>query len=212
MHDTSLEKRLPVLILLGVVTVVSIIDWMHNLGAWRMIPANVVDAWEKVQEGEFSKDSWKALFTTLTAGFLHGDIGHLVGNLLFCWIFGVVVFELCGWRWLVIVFVVTAIGGSVGQIMLQTDSMIPVLGASGAVMGLEGFYFGLATQRPRPDSHVWPIARPVNSGELAAAAMVGIALDFMGVLSPGQGIAYGAHIGGFITGILLSLIADRFIR
>jgi len=79
-------------------------------------------------------------------------------------------------------------------------------------MGLEGFYFGLAIQRPRPPCWVWPLARPVSSTELAAAGAIGVALDVMGVLGPAQGIAFGAHIGGFLTGILLSLIAHRFVR
>ncbi len=212
MLEPSLKTRLPVLILLGLITLISVIDWIHNLGAWMMVPADVMNAWESARAGDLGTGVVNALLTSLTAAFLHGDGSHLLGNLLFLWIFGVVVFELCGWRWMLLVYVVTAIGGSIGQIMLETDSIIPVLGASGAVMGMEGFYFGLATQKKRPDSNVWPLARPVNSGELAAAGVVGIILDFMGVLGDGQGIAYGAHIGGFVTGMLLSLIAHPFIR
>ena len=79
-------------------------------------------------------------------------------------------------------------------------------------MGLMGFYFGLALQRPRPDSHVWPLARPVNSSQLAGAGAVAIFLDFMGIIDGIQGIAYGGHIGGFATGIILSVVADRFVR
>ena len=212
MPDSSLGKRFPVLILLGVIIVISVIDWRHDLGAWMMVPAEVVGAWESLRDGELTGDVWTTLSTSLTAAFLHGDGGHLLGNLLFLWIFGVVVFELCGWRWMVLVYLITAVGGSVGQIMLNTESVIPVLGASGALMGLEGFYFGLATQRPRQECEVWPLARPVSSSELATAGAVGIALDFMGVMGPGQGIAYGAHIGGFVTGMLLSVVADRFVR
>jgi len=212
MLESPLEKRLPVFILLGVIIIITVIDWMHGLGAWMMVPAEVTSAWDKLREGEQSSGVWKALSTTLTAAFLHGNSSHLFGNLLFLWIFGVVVFELCGWRWMLLVYILTAIGGSIGQITLEPSSAIPVLGASGSLMGLEGFYFGLATQKARPDSEVWPLARPVNSGELAAAGVVGVTLDFMGVMSQAQGIAYGAHIGGFVTGILLSLVAGRFIR
>jgi membrane associated rhomboid family serine protease len=211
MLEPALMKRLPVLILLGVITVISLVDWMHGLRTWMMVPSDVTEAWEAVKSAESTSGVWKALLTTLTAAFLHGDGGHLIGNLLFLWIFGVVVFELCGWRWMLAVFFITAIGGSVGQILLDPESVVPVLGASGALMGLEGFYFGLATQKPRADSEVWPLARPVNSGELAAAGAVGLILDVVGVMGPGQGIAFGAHIGGFVTGMLLSLIAGRSI-
>jgi len=211
MLESGIEKRLPVLVLLGVVILITTVDWIHGFDEWRMVPQNVVGAWEAFRAGDSTKESLLILATTFTSAFLHGDVGHLLMNMLFLWIFGVVVFELCGSRWLILVFVITAVGGSIGQIMLDPESFIKVLGASGAVMGLEGFYFGLAVQRPRPNSHVWPLARPVNSGELAAAGAIGIALDFLGVLSPGQRIAYGAHIGGFVTGMLLSLVADRLI-
>lgn len=212
MLDPVLERRLPVLILLGVISIVTVIDWQHDLGAWMMRPANVVGAWEDLRDGDYSKEIWLALATTSTAEFLHGDFSHLIGNLLFLWIFGVVIVELCGWRWLVAVFLVTGVGASVGQILLDPESAIPTLGASGGLMGMEGFYFGLAFQRPRQEAQVWPVSRPVSSADLAAVGVVGIFLDFMGIMGESQGIAYGAHIGGFVTGILISIVADRFVK
>ena len=211
-QDSPLRARLPVLILLGIITLVSIIDWIHGLGAWMMVPDKVMSAWADLRDGNSDGETWTILATTLTAEFLHGSGAHLIGNLLFLWIFGVVVFELCGWRWMVAVFLITGIGGSIGQIMLETDSMIPTLGASGGLMGLEGFYFGLAFQRERPPASVWPIARPISAEQLALAGVIGVTLDFAGAIDGGGGIAYGAHIGGFVSGILLSLIADRFVR
>jgi len=212
MLDPVLERRIPVLVFLAIISVISVLDWQHDFGAWMMRPATVVDAWEDLRAGDYSRETLKALATLTTAEFLHGDVGHLAGNLLFLWIFGVVITELCGWRWLVAVFLITGVGASVGQIFLDVGSRVAVLGASGGLMGMEGFYFGLAFQRPRPDAEVWPIARPVSSSDLAAVGVVGILLDFMGILGPGQGIAYGAHIGGFVTGLLISLFADRLIR
>lgn len=202
---------MPVVILLGLIATISVLDWKEDWSAWMMVPDLVTEAWEGVQSGDFRQEILASLATTLTAGFLHGDLGHLAGNLLFLWIFGVVVCELCGWRWVVAVFVITVIGGSVGQIFLDPGSRIPVLGASGGLMGMEGFYFGLAFQRERPEAQVWPIARPVSSAQLAAVGVVGICLDFTGIFGGGQGIAYGAHVGGFASGILLSIPADRMI-
>jgi membrane associated rhomboid family serine protease len=212
MLDSSVRKRLPVGILLAVVAVITVIDWNHDLGAWMMRPSEVVAAWESLRGGDFSSETLKVLATTTTSEFLHADMGHLTGNALFLWIFGVVVCELCGWRWLVAAFLITGVGGSIGQILVNVDSDIPTLGASGGLMGLEGFYFGLAFQRPRPEVEVWPLARPVNSTELAAAGVVGVFFDLFGILGPAQGIAFGAHLGGFVTGMLLSVPADRFIR
>lgn len=212
MPDSLLKQRLPVVILLVVIAVITVIDWTSNLQRFMMVPAEVVQAVENFRAGDYSRETLVCLSTTLTAGFLHGDASHLFGNALFLWLFGVVVSELCGWRWMLAAFLVTAIGGSVGQILLNPESPIPVLGASGGLMGLMGFYFGLAFQRTRPPSHVWPLARPVDSSQLAAAGVVSVALDFMGIADGNQGIAYGAHIGGFITGIMLSTLADRFVR
>ena len=219
MPDSLLKQRMPVVILLVVITIITLLDWAYtrpdyspNPQSFMMVPANVVEAWGNALKGDYSGRTLFDLSTTLTAGFLHGNMGHLFGNMLFLWLFGVVVSELCGWRWMVAAFLITVIGGSVGQILLDPESPIPVLGASGGLMGLMGFYFGLALQRPRPESHVWPLARPVNSSQLAAAGAVGVFLDFMGVIDGIQGIAFGAHIGGFVTGIILSVVADRFVR
>jgi len=212
MPDSLLKQRLPVVILLVVIAIITLLDWTLNLRSYMMVPVNVVEAWGNALEGNYSDRTLFNLSTTLTAGFLHANMGHLFGNMLFIWLFGVVVCELCGWRWMVAAFLITAIGGSVGQIFLNPGSPIPVLGASGGLMGLMGFYFGLALQRARPDSHVWPLARPVSSSQLAGAGAVGVFLDFMGVIDGAQGIAYGAHIGGFVTGIILSIVADRFVH
>jgi membrane associated rhomboid family serine protease len=212
MLDSVAQRRLPVIVLMLVIAITSVIGWKHGASMWMMRPSVVMAAWEQVMAGSFSSEIIKALATVLTSVFLHGDVGHLTSNLLFIWIFGVVVHELCGTRWLVAVFLITGMGGSIGQILMDPDSPIPTLGASGSLMGLEGFYFGLAFQRPRPETMVWPLARPVSSTELAAAGVVGVCLDFFGILGSGQGIAYGAHVGGFASGILVSLIADRTLR
>lgn len=211
MLDPVMERRIPVLVLIGVISIISILNPIHGFDAWMMTPVKVVDAWEAASNGNLSEDALATLATTLTAGFLHADAGHLGGNMLFLWIFGVVVCELCGWRWMVATFLLTTIGGSVGQLLLDPESSIPGLGASGGVMGMEGFYFGLAFLHPRPDSHVWPLSRPVSSGQLAAAGVVGIAFDFMGLMGPPSNIGHGAHIGGFVTGILLATLANRFV-
>lgn len=211
MLDPVMERRAPVLVLIGLISVISILNWMHDFGGWMMTPVKVVDAWEAASNGDFSRETLAPLATSLTSGFLHQDGGHLGGNMLFLWLFGVVVAELCGWRWMLAAFLITVVGGTIGQIMLNPDSTIQCLGASGGVMGMEGFYFGLAFLHPRPDSHVWPLARPVSSGQLAAAGVVGIALDFMGLMGPPSNIGHGAHIGGFVAGMLLSTLANQFV-
>ncbi|MGJ8697819.1 MAG: rhomboid family intramembrane serine protease [Verrucomicrobiaceae bacterium] len=205
--QSDLRERMPVLAMMGVVILVTVFDWGWGLSHWMAMPVEITGAWQNVVKGSGTGADFSELATLFGAAFLHGDGNHLLGNMLFLWIFGVAVFELVGWRWMAVIFVVTAIGGSLVHVALDPYSPIPMLGASGAVMGFEGAYLGLAVQRARPEAHIWPLARPVSASELAAAGIVGLVLDFMGVTGPGgTGIAYGAHIGGFATGLMVSFL------
>ena len=73
MHNSLMKHRAPVLILIGVICVVSILDWIHDYGAWMIIPVKVVNGWEVALGGNLSSDVLATLATTLTAGFLHAD-------------------------------------------------------------------------------------------------------------------------------------------
>ena len=119
------------------------------------------------------------------------------------WIFGAVAVELLGYRWMLLVFLFTGICGSVCHTALNADSYIPMLGASGAVMGFEGLYLAMAVRWQLPDPHVWPIARPVPPSRLAMLGILGLMFDLSGYMSGYEGVAYGAHLGGFIGGIFL---------
>jgi membrane associated rhomboid family serine protease len=85
---------------------------------------------------------------------------------------------------------------------------VPMLGASGALMGFQGAYLGLATRWTLPDPHVWPIARPIPPSRLALLAVIGVGFDYFAIMNQQDtGIAYGAHVGGFTTGLLLAALA-----
>lgn len=165
------------------------------------VPADVVKAFHSLRSGDFS--SAGSLFTLFTASLLHGDPAHLLGNMLYLWIFGAVAAELLGHRWVMLVFIFTAICGSACHVALNTQETIPMLGASGAVMGFEGLYLGMVVRWHLPNPHVWPIARPVPPAHLAAIGVIGLLFDFSGYLGGYQGVAYGAHLGGFIGGMVL---------
>lgn len=165
------------------------------------VPADVVKAFHALRSADVSAAG--SLFTLFTAALLHGDAGHLLGNMLYLWIFGAVAAELLGHRWVMLVFIFTAICGSACHVALNLEETIPMLGASGAVMGFEGLYLGMAVRWHLPDPHVWPIARPVTPAHLAAVGLIGLLFDFSGYLGGNQGVAYGAHLGGFIGGMVL---------
>lgn len=165
------------------------------------VPADVVKALRDLRSGDFSGAG--SLFTLFTASLLHGDVAHLLGNMLYLWIFGAVAAELLGHRWVMLVFIFTAICGSACHVTLNPEETIPMLGASGAVMGFEGLYLGMVVRWHLPDPHVWPIARPIPPANLAAVGVIGLVFDFSGYLEGFQSVAYGAHLGGFIGGIVL---------
>lgn len=165
------------------------------------VPADVVKAFNSVRSGDFSGAG--SLVTLFTASLLHGDVGHLLGNMLYLWIFAAIAAELLGHRWVMIVFIFTALCGSACHVALNPEETIPMLGASGAVMGFEGLYLGMVVRWHLPNPHVWPIARPIPPAHLAALGVIGLLFDFSGYLGGFQGVAYGAHLGGFIGGIVL---------
>jgi membrane associated rhomboid family serine protease len=165
------------------------------------VPADVLEAFRSLRSGDFSGAG--SLFPLFTASLLHGDVGHLLGNMLYLWIFAAVAAELLGHRWVMLVFIFTAICGSACHVALNPEETIPMLGASGAVMGFEGLYLGMVVRWHLPNPHVWPIARPIPPAHLAAVGVIGLLFDFSGYLGGNMGVAYGAHLGGFIGGIVL---------
>ncbi len=168
---------------------------------FQTVPADVVEAFRSLRSGGFSEAA--PLFTLFGSALLHGDMGHLLGNMLYLWIFAAIAAELLGHRWVMLVFVFTAICGSACHVALNPEETIPMLGASGAVMGFEGLYLGMVVRWHLPNPHVWPIARPIPPAHLAAVGLIGLLFDFTGYLEGYQGVAYGAHLGGFIGGMVL---------
>jgi membrane associated rhomboid family serine protease len=202
--SSVLRRQWPLLALIVFIALVYFIQVI--LGAsfedrFMAVPADVVEAFRSLRSGGFS-DSY-ALFTLFSAALLHGDMGHLLGNMLYLWIFAAIAAELLGHRWMLLIFVFTAICGGLCHVALNPESPIPSLGASGAVMGFEGLYLGMAVRWRLPDPHVWPIARPIPPAHLAALGVLGLLMDFAGYIGGEVGVAYGAHLGGFIGGMVM---------
>lgn len=183
-------------------------EWYRS---WMVVPAKVTGSWKNLLSGELSADLLAPFLTLLTSALLHGGIEHLLLNMIFLWIFAALIVELLGARWMLIIFLASAIGGSIFHTIVNSNELIPMLGASGAVMGFEGAYLGLAIRWQLPDPHIWPMARPIPPANLATLAVVGIVLDVSGLMSDqSSNVAFGAHIGGFLVGMFLtSFIAPR---
>jgi membrane associated rhomboid family serine protease len=199
--------------LLGLIAVMFGIFVYQQVGGfeWYLphmaVPGQITAAWERLVAGDFSLDVLKRSATLLSCAFLHGSPEHIVSNMLFLWIFAALAAELLGHRWMLGIFFFTALTGSIFHVMLNSDSFTPMLGASGAVMGFEGAYLGLAMRWCLPDPHIWPMARPVPPGQLALVGVAGVVIDYTSLMSHAPGnIAYGAHLGGFVGGLLLTAV------
>jgi len=138
--------------------------------------------------------------TLLTSMFLHGSVLHLLGNMLFLWIFGDNLEDAMGRYRYVLYYLTCGIFADVVHILLNTVEpycYIPTLGASGAISGVLGGYMVLF-----PRSQVTGILFRVVV-TLPAWAALGIWFVFqlvMAGIDMGGGVAYGAHIGGFLAG------------
>lgn len=177
-------------------------DWYRP---FMTIPAKVTEGWQHLISGKLGIADLEAFGTTISYAFLHGDFGHLLGNMVFFWIFGALVSELLGWRWLLATVLFTAVAAAATHIGMNREEWTPMLGASGVVSGFMGAYLGLAVRWQLPDPHVWPMARPIPPAHLALLALFFVALDYREILlGAADRIAYGAHAGGFTAGLFLT--------
>jgi membrane associated rhomboid family serine protease len=141
-------------------------------------------------------------FNFLSSMFMHGGLMHLFGNLLFLWVFGDNLENLLGHIRYAAFYIVCGIAAAVAQIVMDTDSIIPMLGASGAISGVLGGYILLFPQR-RVRALIFNFLT-----EVPAFIAVGLWIGFQiiqGYFSSSEtgGVAYAAHIGGFFAGLVL---------
>ncbi|MEO0018379.1 MAG: hypothetical protein RLZZ522_1662 [Verrucomicrobiota bacterium] len=175
--------------------------------AFMATPARVLEAWQAIRSGAGGGAAWWELATLWSCSLLHADFSHILYNMLYLWVFAALAADLLGQRWMLLIFCITAGCGSLCHTLLNAESITPMLGASGAVMGFEGAYLGLATRWRLPDPHVWPMTRPIPPGQLALLALFGVAMDYAGLMDAAASrIAYGAHIGGFTAGLFLTAL------
>jgi membrane associated rhomboid family serine protease len=148
---------------------------------------------------------WLTLFTAM---FLHASPLHLVGNMLFLWIVGDNVEEVLGPALYIIVYLVCGLVGSLAQIAAGPDSMIPTLGASGAIAGIMGAYviwFPYHQIRILVFRFITIVPAVVAIGGWIIF-QVCLGAGSLGKLGESGGVAYLAHVGGAFTGIILAFV------
>jgi membrane associated rhomboid family serine protease len=142
------------------------------------------------------------LLALFTAMFLHGGLFHLLGNMLYLWIFGNNVEDFLGSFRFIFFYVVSGLGAALTQVIFSPNSQVPMIGASGAIAGVLGAYLILFPQaRVQTLIFLFVFIRVVP---IPAAYVLGIwfVLQILNV-GMGGGVAWFAHIGGFLSGIVL---------
>ena len=150
---------------------------------------------------ESSSISWLTLVTSM---FLHGGIMHLAGNMLYLWIFGDNVEDRMGPARFLVFYLVCGIAAALIQILVRPQSTAPLVGASGAIAGILGAY-ALLFPGARVHTLVFLFIF-VRFIEMPALVLLGVWFLLQLLSAPasqGAGVAFFAHIGGFLTGMLL---------
>lgn len=175
-------------------------DHVFALG-FGMIPS-VLFGMRELSASIPTVDPW---LTVITSMFLHGGLMHLAGNMVYLWVFGNNIEDSMGHVRFVIFYVVCGVAAALTQAFVEPDSSIPMIGASGAVSGVLGAYLVLHPHARVTVLFFYGLVTTVN---LPAMAVLGwwIVVQVVNVLlaEPGQGgVAWYAHIGGFVAGMAL---------
>ena len=166
--------------------------------AWGLVPAYF---------------SWTAVVTSM---FVHGGFLHLAGNMLYLWIFGDNVEDRLGHGRFLLFYLLCGTGAALVQTIVSAGSLVPMVGASGAIAGVMGGYFVLY-----PRSRVLTLFPfPLMLFELPAIYLLGLwfvmqfvsGLGSLSIAAESElagGVAFWAHIAGFAVGVLLVLVLRR---
>lgn len=147
--------------------------------------------------------------TLLTSMFLHGGWMHLGSNMLFLWIFGNNIEDVLGHVRFIIFYVLSGVAAGFAQMLVDTSSAVPMIGASGAIAGILAAYM-LLFPRAKVVTLVW-LGFFVTTVRISAVWFLGIwlAMQWLNALGGpegGGGVAWWAHLGGFGAGLLLILV------
>jgi membrane associated rhomboid family serine protease len=144
--------------------------------------------------------------TLLTSMFLHGGWGHLGGNMLFLWIFGDNIEHRLGHLRFVVFYLACGLTASFAHIFFNSGSVIPAVGASGAISGVLGGYL-LMFPRNRVYVLTWGGVMAVPAVFMLGLWILTQFINGVGSIAVTEatgGVAYMAHIGGFIAGLVLA--------
>ena len=173
--------------------------------AWGATPHDITTGWDLLPTIPVA---WLTLFTSM---FMHGGLMHLGGNMLYLWIFGNNVEDRLGHIQFLFFYIIGGLVAALSHVFFDPSSQIPMVGASGAISAVLGAYM-LAYPKARVVVLFW-IVFFVRFIRVPAILMLGVWFVmqlsgfFNDMSSEGGGVAWLAHIGGFIAGVVLGFVA-----
>jgi membrane associated rhomboid family serine protease len=229
-HDDNKTQRTPIVTF--ILIALSVLAWVFVQGAGAMMPlaasvcnfglipgelTNSVPPGTPFPMGEdlvCLTDPGRGLGNLVTSMFLHGSWMHLIGNMWFLWLFGNNIEDSMTRPRFVAFYLLTGLTAALAQVAANPASEIPMVGASGAISGVMGAYLVLFP-RVRVFTMV-PLGFFLTSIALPAWVMLiyWAFLQFVGGLSSvvaeeGGGVAFWAHLGGFVAGVVLVKLFER---
>src|SRR5580658_5707520 len=148
--------------------------------------------------------------TLVTSMFLHGGWAHIVGNMLFLWAFGKSLEDAMGHSKFLAFYLICGVAAGIAHVAINSYTRLPTVGASGAIAGVMGAYL---VKFPRASIHsliliiVFPVMVDIPAAFVLVYWFITQLFSEYGSITQTQvvngGVAYAAHIGGFITGMIL---------
>jgi membrane associated rhomboid family serine protease len=175
--------------------------------------------WFGAVEGDatrFGQDRLEVLFSIVSSVFIHAGWLHILGNMLFLWVFGDNVEDRLGHLRFLVFYLLAGAAASLVQGAVDTSSLVPTVGASGAVAGVLGAYVVYFPKaRVTAILPIFPLVLPLS---IPAIVMIGLwfvqnllsGLATVGSAgTPDSGVAFFAHVGGLVFGAAVTLLVIR---
>jgi len=209
LHDDNPTERSPIVTILIIVSCVLVFFYQASLPSrpgqafvfqYGAIPSLVFGHAELPDEVA----AIPAVMTLVTSMFLHGGWMHLIGNMLYLWVFGNNIEDVMGHGRFILFYVACGVLATLSHAITDATSQIPMVGASGAISGVLGAYVLLF-----PRAHVLVLIPGIGMTRVAAGVVLGmwfvtqLISGGINMGARGGGVAFFAHIGGFVAGMAL---------
>jgi len=219
--DDNPTRSVPFVTILLILGNLAVYYYQYHLGegAQAFVMQFGAIPWEITHFQEYGHAAWSYrspvpnFLTLFSSMFIHGGLLHILGNMLYLWIFGDNVEALVGHARFFVFYILCGLIAALSHVMIEPNSTIPMVGASGAISGVLGAYF---IRFPRAKVHLlfifFFIIRIIR---VSAIWVLGFWFLFQvlnglnAMQSQGGGVAWFAHIGGFLAGLILVFFFEK---